>query len=135
MFSLHIPMTWSSSLHATQMFLFLQHLHCLFLFWCFFYFCFPVLVFQYLLNNQLHTFCLLKHIVVSNILYMVYKNNEVFPRRMVVINSAYITVEYVIPKQNISSHCAWRQFLFASAKSIVYGNKFLNRSLRYILIL
>lgn len=101
----------------------------------FFYFCFPVLVFQYLLNNQLHTFCLLKHIVVSNILYMVYKNNEVFPRRMVVINSAYITVEYVIPKQNISSHCAWRQFLFASAKSIVYGNKFLNRSLRYILIL
>lgn len=133
MFSLHIPMTRFSSLHATQMFLFLQHLHCLFLFWCFFYFCFPVLVF--LLNNQLHTFCLFKRIVVSNILYMVYKNNEVFPRRMVVINSAYITVECVIPKQNISSHCAWRQFLFASAKSIVYEDKFLNRSLRNILIL
>lgn len=101
----------------------------------FFYFCFPVLVFQYLLNNQLHTFCLFKRMIVSNILYTVYKNNEVFPRRIVVINSAYITVECVIPKQNINLHCAWRQFLFASVKSIVYGDKFLNRSLRNILLL
>lgn len=44
---------------------------------------------------------------VSNILYIVYiKIMIFFPRRMIVINSIYITVECVIPKQNIRSHCA-----------------------------
>lgn len=54
---------------------------------------------------------------------------------MVVINSAYIKVECVIPKQNVSSHHVQRELLFATAKNMFYGTTFLKKSFRNILIL
>jgi hypothetical protein len=54
---------------------------------------------------------------------------------MVVINSAYIKVECVTTKQNVSSHHAQTELLFATAKIMFYGTTFLKKPFRNILIL